>query len=131
VQIKESKKSKSWVHPLLFIDIALAISPTLKIEVYEWLYDNLLKFRNDLGDSYKKMTGALFHLTSDKSNFHRYIPKVALQIQSACNVIDWQSATEEQLKLRDRMHENIALLCSVLRNREESVRLGILDAIKP
>ena len=113
---------------MLFIDIALAISPKLKVETYEWLYDNLLKFRNDSGDSYKKLTGALFERTTDKHIFHRYISKVALQIQEACGVEDWQTATEEQLKKRDRIHENITLLCSVLKNREEAVRLGILNS---
>ena len=49
----KSKKSTTWVHPLLFIDIALAINPKLKVEVYEWLFDNLIKFRNDSGDSYE------------------------------------------------------------------------------
>ena len=42
----------TWVHPYLFIDIALAISPVLKIEAYEWLFDSLIKYRNDSGDSY-------------------------------------------------------------------------------
>ena len=29
------RTNHTWVHPLLFIDIALAISPELKIEVYQ------------------------------------------------------------------------------------------------
>ena len=48
----------TWVHPLIFIDIALAINPKLKIEAYEWLFDNLIRFRNDSGDSYKGMAAA-------------------------------------------------------------------------
>jgi hypothetical protein len=32
----------------------------LKIEVYSWLFDKLIKYRNNSGDSYKKMAGALF-----------------------------------------------------------------------
>jgi len=31
---RPGRSSHTWVHPFLFIDIALAISPTLKIEVY-------------------------------------------------------------------------------------------------
>ncbi len=58
------RNSSTWVHPFLFIDIALAISPKLKIQAYEWLYDELLKYRNTSGDSYKKMCGAIACNTS-------------------------------------------------------------------
>jgi hypothetical protein len=30
----------TWIHPYLFIDMALALSPTLKIKVYGWIYDS-------------------------------------------------------------------------------------------
>jgi len=114
----------TWVHPLLFIDMALAISPDLKIEVYEWLFDHLLKYRNDSGDSYKKMSGAIFHKIQNKQNFSFYIREVADRIRHACKVEDWQSAPESVLKKRDRIHENIALLCDIL-PVEDSVRIGI------
>ena len=29
----------------LFLDLALAINPKLKVEVYEWLFDKLLEYR--------------------------------------------------------------------------------------
>lgn len=114
----------TWVHPLLFIDIALAISPQLKIEVYEWLFDHLLRYRNESGDSYKKMSGALFIKHGNKTVFPRYIQSVAEQIKVACGVKDWQSARESDLKKRDRIHESIALLCDVL-PVDEAVRIGI------
>lgn len=40
-----------------------------------------------------------------------------------CGVSDWNNATQEQLKLRDRIHENIALLADVLNNNKEAIRL--------
>lgn len=121
----------TWVHPILFIDIALAINPKLKIEVYEWLFDNLIKFRNDSGVSYKRMCGSLFAKVSQKSKFHEYIASVADKIKLACNVKnDWNDATEEQLKLRDKIQDNISLLCEVLSNADEAVRLGILKTTK-
>lgn len=130
-EVKLARKGRSkdtWVHPILFIDIALAISPTLRIEVYEWLFDNLIKFRNDSGDSYKKMSGYLFAHTKNKSNFYKEISEVADKIKLACNVKDWQTATEDKLKLRDKIQENIALLSDVLRDNNEAVRIAILKA---
>ena len=109
--------------------MALAISPTLKIEVYGWLYDELIKYRNDSGDSYKKMTGALWLNCNNKSKFHSGVSKTANIIKLACNVKDWESATEDQLKLRDRIHENIALLCDILKDNNQAIKLGITKTL--
>ena len=122
------RKGETWLHPYLFIDLALYISPKLKIEVYQWLYDELLKYRNNSGDSYKKMTGALWHNSKNKSNFKESIRKTANIIKKECGVIDWQKASEEQLRLRDKIHENIALLSDVLNDNNEAIRLGIIKA---
>jgi hypothetical protein len=131
IETKRGANGGTWMHPFLCIDLALAIDPKLKIEVYKWLYDELLKVRNDSGDSYKKMCGALYQNCSNKSNFHRGVTTTAKMIQNACGVKDWQKASEEQLKLRDKIHENISLLCDVLRDNNQSIRIGILKALKP
>lgn len=125
LKVGRGRNSATWVHPLLFIDMALAISPTLKIEVYQWLFDNLIKYRNDSGDSYKEMTGALFLNMDNKSDFSRYIASVANKIKEYCAVDDWQTATEEQLKKRDKIHDAIVLLVGVVRSNEEAVRLAL------
>jgi hypothetical protein len=119
----------TWVHPFLFIDMALAISPTLKIEVYRWLYDSLLKYRNNSGDSYKKMSGALYLNASNKSTYVKDLKDYAHEIRSACNISSWESANEKQLETRDRIHENIALLCDLIPN-EDAVRIGIKKALE-
>lgn len=117
----------SWVHPLLFIDMALWINPKLKIEVYEWLFDSLLQYRNNSGDSFKKMCGALL-IRANQTDFIKNIQKLCKLIQVECGVSDWNNATQEQLRLRDRIHENIALLADVLNNNKEAIRLGIYKA---
>ena len=117
----------SWVHPLLFVDMALWINPKLKIEVYEWLFDSLLQYRNNSGDSYKKMCGALL-IRANQTDIIKNIQKLGKLIQVECGVSDWNKATQEQLRLRDRIHENIALLADVLNNNKEAIRLGIYKA---
>lgn len=118
----------TWVHPFLFIDIALAISPKLKIEAYEWLFDKLIEYRNESGDSYKRMCGALYQRSNNKSQFHINMPKVAEYIKMECGVKDWNSATEQQLKLRDRIHENVSLLSDVLQDANQALAVGIKKA---
>jgi hypothetical protein len=126
----KGRNGTTWLHPYLFIDFALHINPKLKIEVYGWLYDELLKYRNDSGDSYKKMTGALYNNTKSKSTFQKYIIKVADKIRGSLGVDNWQSATEEQLKLRDKIHENISLLCDVLNDNDLAVNLAIKKTLE-
>ena len=130
IMVTRGRNSTTWVHPLLFIDIALSISPKLKIEVYKWLYDELIKFRNSSGDSFKKMAGALFERHGNKATFGKAMVQLSLQIQEACKLQspDWQHATEDQLKLRDKIQDNIALLASVMNNNAQAIRLGILRA---
>ncbi|MGI7471606.1 KilA-N domain-containing protein [Campylobacter coli] len=125
--MKRGRGQHLWVHPILFIDMALWLSPNLKIEVYEWLFDNLIKYRNNSGDSYKKMCGALF-VRANKSDYIKNIQKLCKLIQVECGVSDWNTASENQLKLRDKIHENIALLADVLNNNKEAIRIGILKA---
>lgn len=122
--------SDSWMHPYLFIDLALAISPTLKIEVYKWMWDELLKYRNNSGDSYRLMCGVLWDRTTNKSTYQKAIISLAEKIKLECGVCDWQKATKDQLSLRDKIHENIALLAEVLTNPNEAIRLGIEKAKK-
>ena len=121
-------KTITWVHPLLFLDIALWLDPKMKVEVYEWLLDNLLKFRNDSGDSYNKMCGALFSITKNKGNFNKDIQVVAKLIRTECGVQDWNTATEQQLQLRDKMHEFISFACCMVKNGKDAVKIGIMKA---
>lgn len=124
------RNSHTWVHPFLFIDIALAISPKLKIETYEWLYDHLLKYRNDSGDSFKKMSGALYNKFGNKSEFTKFIKKVSSEIKKACDIEDWpdwQKSSQDILELRNKIHDNIALLSDIL-PIDQAIRIGILKA---
>lgn len=129
--VKKSARGKgthTWFHPLLFIDMALAISPKLKIETYEWMFDSLIKCRNEGGDSYKMMCGALYVRARSKTNYPMYISDVARKIKLSCGVVDWQSATFDQLEMRKKLHNDIALLADVLNNNDEAVRLAILKS---
>lgn len=119
----KGKGTHTWFHPLLFIDLALAMSPRLKIEVYQWLFDQLLKYRNQSGDSYNNMCGALYKRHANKKKFSDYITSVAREIRILCKVTDWQTATEEQLERRDTIHKEIALLAHVLKSNEQAVRI--------
>lgn len=125
-----SKNEKTWGHPLLFIDLALAISPTLKVEVYEWIMDLLVRYRCESADSYIVLCGVLYKHATDKANFNKNMPKVANMIKNECGLDpkqEWNSATESQLKKRERIHSNIIGLCGVLKDPNRAIELGILQ----
>lgn len=119
-----------WVHPLIMIDFALWLNPRLKVETYSWIMDFLVKYRRDSGDSYKRMCGALFQYSSDRVNFHKNIAKLAKIIKAECGLgedEEWNKASEGQLKKRDRIQDNIAGLCGVLKDTKNAIELGILQ----
>jgi hypothetical protein len=125
----KGKNGHTWIHPLLFIDMALEISPTLKIEVYEWIFDKLIQFRNDSGDSYKEMCGALYTRCSNLKQFPVKITDVANAIRTACGAKDWETATKKQLEMRDNIHRSVKLLCRVMTDIDQILRIAIEENI--
>jgi hypothetical protein len=118
----------TWVHPFLFIDMALAISPKLKIETYQWLYDKLIEYRNLSGDSYKKLAGALKAIETNQSKLTEHIKEAANKIKLACDVKDWQTATEAQLKMRDKIHDYVWVMSDIIKDRETLLNVAIKKA---
>lgn len=75
------------------------------------------------------MCGALF-VRANKTDFAKNIAKLADLIRVECGASSWEEATQDQLRLRNRIHENIALLAEILNNNQEAIRLGIIQAKK-
>lgn len=49
----------TWMHPLLFIDFAMWLNPSFKVKVLRFVYDQLIQYRNDAGDTYREMASAI------------------------------------------------------------------------
>ena len=119
------KYNKTWVHPNIFIDIALHIHPKLKVTLYDWVHDNLINNRNSSGDSYQEMCGALFKRCKNIRTFQNDIKKIANDIRKACGVSDWEHATEEQLKKRDKIHDSAKTLSYNMTDIHQIARIAI------
>lgn len=98
---KGGKNGGTWMHPYLFIDFAMWLSPEFKAKVVKWVYDNLIKFRLEAGDSFKDVNEALFEL---KPNSPPYI--YASEATMINKIVfgnpardQRNSATEKQLEL--------------------------------
>lgn len=58
-QVKRGKHGGTWLHPYLFMDFAMWLSPEFKLKCVKWIYDNLIKFRDECGDGFKEVNKAL------------------------------------------------------------------------
>ncbi len=102
LQTKKGKYGGTWMHPYLFIDFAMWLSPEFKLTCVKWLYDNLIQVRIDAGDYFKEVNKALFSQNPKKapaiyeySNEAKMINKLVFGDPSGGQRND---ATEEQLK---------------------------------
>lgn len=53
------KNGGTWMHPLLFLDFAMWLNPAFKVKVLKFIYDQMIKFRNDSGDAYRELSAAV------------------------------------------------------------------------
>jgi len=60
------KYGGTWMHPLLFIDFAMWLNPTFKVKVLKFVYDQLIKYRNEAGDTYRDLSSSVSILVSKK-----------------------------------------------------------------
>ena len=49
----------TWMHPYMFIDFGMWVSPDFKVMCIKWIYDQVIELRNQVGDDYKELTGAI------------------------------------------------------------------------
>jgi len=135
-KVKKSKRGKNggtWVHPILFVDMAMWYSPVLKVKILGWVIDGLLSARNESGDSFKGMCSTLNRQFESEFNNPLAYSKIANQISNACKVgtqkNKWQKASESQLKLRDKIQENVCLLADMSPNVGTCINKSISKAL--
>lgn len=106
----------TWMHPLLFIDFAMWINPSFKYDVLKFVYDDLIKFRNDAGDAYKELASAIVKITPKKE-----VPTAMTKIAQALNFVCTNRHEREMRNQMDeptmkemvRLEQEIALLINV------------------
>jgi hypothetical protein len=128
--VTKGRNGATWVHPLLFVDLAMWLSPELKVKVLKWVMDGLMELRDNSGDSFKSMNFALQTNFPKEFNNPRNFMSVANAIAKACGVYDigadkWQLATKEQLLLRERIQNLITIYADVIDDLETCVNKAI------
>lgn len=130
--VKKSSRGKgggTWIHPILFIDMAMWYSPELKVRVLKWVQDGLLMARDNSGDSYKLMSSSLNRQFPEEMSKPVSYISVANQIAAACRVgtakDKWEKASEAQLRKRDKIQETVAMIADLCPNVGTAVSKAI------
>lgn len=93
---KKGKDGGTWMHPYLFIDFAMWLNPTFKVQVLRFVYDELIKNRHDAGDMYRTLSASVAKLKG--CNFSEVAKALQWLIFNRTGKNLRQTATESELK---------------------------------
>lgn len=104
----KGKYGGTWMTPLLFIKFSMWLNPRFEVQVLKFVYDELIKQRNDAGDNY-------ISLSASGIKLHGYDFR---EVAIAMNWIVFnkkgknlrQSATQEELKELNELQGKLAFL---------------------
>jgi len=105
------KNGGTWMHPYLFIDFAMWLNPTFKLDVIKFVYDQLINSRHKAGDNYRELSGT-----------GRMIPNYNFpQVARALNYIVFnkhgknlrQKASQEELEEMAKIESDMSLLITM------------------
>lgn len=105
---KGGKEQGTWMHPYMFIDFAMWLSPEFKYNTIQWVNDNLIKRRIESGDNYLAMCAAysrryreMFGDAAPAQSYQREAERIREIIGIGDKPINqW---TEDQLMLRNEL----------------------------
>ena len=94
VNTTRGKYGGTWLHPVMFIDFCMWINPSFKYDVIKFVYDRMIEFRNNAGDAYKDLGGAIQIIVSSS-----FMPTAMKKIGEAIN---WIVFNKHEKALRNK-----------------------------
>lgn len=76
------RNGRTWVHPVLFIDLSMWINASFKYDVIKFVHDEMIRYRNEAGDAYRELSSAVMKIVPKD-----YMPKAMRKIGEALNWI--------------------------------------------
>lgn len=107
----------TWMHPILFVKFAMWLNPRFEVQVIKFVYDQMLKYRNDAGDAYKELGSAISKIVSKK-----FMPAAMCKIAKAINCVVFGKHEHE---MRNKQGEEVKQY--ELFNMERQVAMLIND----
>lgn len=108
------KNGGTWMHPYLFVKFAMWLNPAFEVKVIKFVYDQLIKYRNDAGDAYRIMSAAISKIVKkdDMKEKMRELAKALNYIVYNDHQTDIRNkkADEEKLKEMFELEKDVAKL---------------------
>lgn len=99
-------KDQVWMHPYLFIKLAMWINPKFELQVIKFVYDELIKNRHLAGDNYNVLTSAI--ATLPYADYREVAKAIQWIVFNTTGKNLRQSATQEQLKEISEIEHSLA-----------------------
>lgn len=101
-----------WLNPIAFIDFAMWLNPAFKVKVIKFVYDQMINYRNEAGDAYRKLGKAVGRIVSKD-----FMPAAMSHIAKGINHIIFgehdtlirnQHGNEDKMRELFRFEEKVA-----------------------
>lgn len=76
------KRGGTWMHPYLFVKFSMWLNPSFEVKVIKFVYDEMIKYRNDAGDAYRELAVSVAKIVHPD-----FMPKAMSTIGEALNWI--------------------------------------------
>lgn len=125
-QTKDGRTSdKVWMHPLLFIDFAMWLNPSFKVQVLKFVYDEMIKYRNLAGDAYNEMKTAVYPILLSEFKKEGAVNKLRDLAKSLNIIVYGKHENEMRNKIGDELKTRE--LFELEQNIAQWVKLGLIS----
>lgn len=112
----------TWMHPILFIKFAMWLNPRFEVQVIKFVYDQMLKYRNDAGDAYKELSSAINSIVPST-----FMPQAMRKIGEALNYVVFNDH-ESMLRNKRGSEESMRELFELERRLAENINDGLITS---
>ena len=116
------KNGGTWMHPYLFVKFAMWLNPRFEVKVIKFVYDELIKYRNDAGDAFREMSSAISKIV--EKNFMQAAIK---NIAKAVNHIVF-GAHEPEIRNKQAEEVNMRELFELERKVSSLINEGFINS---
>lgn len=91
------KSGGTWMHPVLFVKFAMWLNPRFEVQVIKFVYDEMIKYRNEAGDAYNKLGSSVSKIVRKD-----FMPQAMQKVGEALN---WIVFNEHERNIRNQYGE--------------------------
>lgn len=110
----------TWMHPILFIKFAMWLNPRFEVQVIKFVYDQMLKYRNDAGDAYKELSSAINSIVPNT-----FMPQAMRKVGEALNYVVFNEH-ESMLRNKKGSEDSMRELFELERRLAENINDGLI-----